>query len=203
MMTPGGADREAGAGGERRRSLRARAWSALRGELQALHPRLILAGLLVRLLPQHSFQRLRTALYRAAGISIGPRSLLAGRLELIGTGPIASRLSIGADCMVNAPFFADLTDRVEIGSRVAIGHHLVVVTSGHAIGPASHRAGPVEAAPVVVEDGAWIGACVTLLPGARVGAGSVVGAGSLVVGELPPCVLAVGRPARVVRRLEG
>jgi acetyltransferase-like isoleucine patch superfamily enzyme len=79
----------------------------------------------------------------------------------------------------------------------------VVVTSGHAIGPASHRAGPVEAAPVVVEDGAWIGACVTLLPGARVGAGSVVGAGSLVVGELPPCVLAVGRPARVVRRLEG
>ena len=202
-MTLRGVDGTADAGGERRRGPWARVGNALRGELQALHPRLILAGLLVRLFPQHSFQRVRTALYRAAGISIGPRSLLAGRLELIGTGPIASRLSIGSDCMVNAPFFADLTDRVSIGSRVAIGHHLVIVTSGPDDGPATHRAGPVRAAPVVVEDGSWLGACVTLLPGAKVGAGSVVGAGSLVIGEIPPGVLAVGRPARVVRRLEG
>jgi len=201
-MTPSDADEIAVPVPDRRPATLRRVRNALRGELQAIHPRLILAGLLVRLLPQHAFQRLRTALYRAAGISVGPRSLLAGRLELIGTGSIAARLTIGADCMINAPFFADLTDRVQIGSRVASGHHLVIVTSGHAIGPADHRAGPVEPAPVVVGDGAWLGACVTLLPGARVGAGAVVGAGSLVVGEIPPDVLAVGRPARVVRRLD-
>ena len=63
------------------------------------------------------------------------------------------------------------------------------------------RAGEKQPRPIVVQPGAWIGADVTLLPGAVVGAGSVIGAGSLVVGEIPPNVLALGRPAKVLRQL--
>jgi len=54
----------------------------------------------------------------------------------------------------------------------------------------------------VIGNGAWLGACVTVLPGSRVGEGSVVGAGSLVIGEVPPGVIAVGRPARVRRNTD-
>ncbi|MGZ6134757.1 MAG: hypothetical protein ACXWK9_09880, partial [Myxococcaceae bacterium] len=76
---------------------------ALRTELGSLHPRLLLVELPVRLLPQLAFPYLRTALYRLAGISIGARSLLAGRLELIGPGAIERRIKIGEQCWFNAP----------------------------------------------------------------------------------------------------
>ncbi len=161
------------------------ALSVLGEEIQSLHPRFQVTDVLARALPPLSFQRVRTALYRASGISIGPRSLIAGRLELIGPGDITSRLTIGSDCWLNSPIFADLTSDITIGNGVTLGHHVVIVTADHAIGPKERRAGPVVPAPVVIEDGAWIGAGVTVLPGARVGTGSVVGAGSLVVGTLP------------------
>lgn len=184
------------------RSWWSRALRALRAEFEPLHPRLWLVDLLVRPLPPLAFQRLRTALYRAAGIAIGPRSLIGGRLELIGAGPITSRLSIGADCWLNVSVFADLSGPILLGDHVTIGHHVVFITANHAVWPAPHRAGPVEPAAVIIGDGAWLGAGVMLLPGSRVGAGSVIGAGSLVSGEIPPGVIAVGRPARVLRQID-
>jgi|SRR5688572_3880655 maltose O-acetyltransferase len=178
-----------------------RIWKALRAELEPLHPRLLFVTLFVRLLPQLAFQRLRTALYRAAGIAIGPHALVAGTLDLIGPGDITSRLTIGASCYINAPVFFDLTAAITIGDCVGIGHHARFVTAGHATGPPVKRMGEPEPQPIIVRAGAWIGAGVTLLPGAIVGAGTVIGAGSLVVGEIPASVLAVGRPAKVVREL--
>ena len=154
------------------------------------------------MLPQLAFMRVRTALYRSAGVFIGPRSLVAGPLDLIGPGPITSRLRIGSDCWLNAPIFADLTGRIEIGNHVTIGHHAILITANHRIGSPHHRAGPGEPAPLRIGDGAWLGACVTLLPGASVGAGSVVGAGSLVSGAVPEGVIVVGRPARVLRAID-
>jgi acetyltransferase-like isoleucine patch superfamily enzyme len=177
----------------------ARAWSVLGEEFVQLHPRLLIAGLAIRLLPQLAFQRLRTALYRMAGVSIGRHSLVAGRMELIGRGPIAKRFTVGSGCWLNSPLFVDLTGRVVIGNDVTIGHHVTFITSDHEIGPPRHRCGAVSPSQVVIEDGVWIGAGVMLLPGARVGAGTVVGAESLVVGTLPPGIIAMGRPARAVR----
>jgi maltose O-acetyltransferase len=176
-------------------------WKVLREEFGSLHPRLALANLFIGLMPQLAFQRLRTALYRLAGITIGPRTLIAARLDLIGPGRIASHLNIGADCYLNAPIFFDLTGSVAIGDHVTIGHHTTFITANHAIGPEGHRAGPVSPAPIVVGSGTWIGAGVTLLPGSIVGPGSVIGAGSLVVGDVPAGVLAVGKPAQVLRDL--
>jgi maltose O-acetyltransferase len=184
------------------RTLAQRIWKVLREELGPLHLRLLIAGLLVRLLPHLAFQRVRTLIYRCAGISIGPRSLLAGPLALIGSGPIASHLRIGSDCWFNSPLFADLTGTVDIGDHVTIGHHVVFITANHRIGPARRRAGSVEADGIRIGDGAWIGAGVTLLPGASVGAGSVIGAGSLVTAAVPPGVVAFGRPARVIRSID-
>ncbi|MGZ6099020.1 MAG: DapH/DapD/GlmU-related protein, partial [Myxococcaceae bacterium] len=62
-------------------------------------------------------------------------------------------------------------------------------------------AGPSRSAPIVIGDGAWIAARVTILPGVTIGAGAIIGAGSVVTRDVSPHTLAVGNPARVVRRL--
>lgn len=56
-----------------------------------------------------------------------------------------------------------------------------------------------EGKPVVVEDAVWIGANSIVLPGVRIGRGSVVAAGSVVVKDVPPMVLAAGNPAKVIK----
>jgi acetyltransferase-like isoleucine patch superfamily enzyme len=52
---------------------------------------------------------------------------------------------------------------------------------------------------VVVEQGAFLGANVTVLPGVRIGARSFVAAGAVVTSDVPPQRLVAGVPARVVR----
>ena len=51
---------------------------------------------------------------------------------------------------------------------------------------------------IVIEEGAWVGAHATLLRGARIGRGAVIGASSLVNKEIPPYAVAVGSPARII-----
>ena len=54
---------------------------------------------------------------------------------------------------------------------------------------------------VIIKEGAWIGANVTILPGVTIGKNSVVGAGSVVMNSIPDRLLAAGNPARIVREL--
>lgn len=54
---------------------------------------------------------------------------------------------------------------------------------------------------IVIEDGAWIGAGAAVLDGVRIGSGAVIGANAVVTRDIPPRVVAVGIPARVVRTL--
>jgi maltose O-acetyltransferase len=56
-----------------------------------------------------------------------------------------------------------------------------------------------SAHPITVADNAWLGGGVIVLPGVSIGENTVVGAGAVVTRDLPPNVLAVGNPARVVR----
>ena len=53
----------------------------------------------------------------------------------------------------------------------------------------------------MIGDNVWLGGGVIVCPGVTIGPDTVVGAGAVVVRDLPPRVLAVGNPARVVRAL--
>ncbi len=55
--------------------------------------------------------------------------------------------------------------------------------------------------PVRVEENVWIGAGAILLPGVTVGKNSVIGAGSVVTRDIPPNVVALGTPCRVLREI--
>ena len=59
-----------------------------------------------------------------------------------------------------------------------------------------------ESQPIRIGTNVWIGFDCCILPGATIGDGSVVGARSVVTGEIPPFSIAVGNPARVIRKLE-
>ena len=59
---------------------------------------------------------------------------------------------------------------------------------------------PLVSAPTVISDGVWLGAGCIVLKGVTIGKNTVVGAGSIVVRDLPPDIVAEGRPARAVRK---
>ena len=54
---------------------------------------------------------------------------------------------------------------------------------------------------IVVEEDVWVGTGVTILSGVRIGRGCIIGAGSLVTKSLPPYSVAVGSPARIVKKV--
>ena len=94
--------------------------------------------------------------------------------------------------------------RIAIGRRVQIGAHTTIVdTDFHPLDAElrRHRPRDGDMLPVVVEDDVWIGMSVLVLKGSRIGAGAVIGAGSVVTGAIPERALAAGNPARVLRTL--
>ena len=103
------------------------------------------------------------------------------------------------------------TSPVYIGSNVIIARSMYLRTSNHKfddpyipIKEQGHITKTVtykdKKYSVVIEDDVWIGANVTILGGTRIERGSVVGACSLVSGNIPPYSIAVGIPAKVVSK---
>lgn len=94
-------------------------------------------------------------------------------------------------------------ERIVIGRDVMVGANCTITdTDWHPVELARRLDGsPAAAAPVVIEDGAWLSMNVTVLKGVTIGAETVVAAGSVVTRSLPPRVLAGGAPARVLKAL--
>ncbi|MFB9524110.1 sugar O-acetyltransferase [Streptomyces cremeus] len=88
---------------------------------------------------------------------------------------------------------------ITIGADVRMGPRCQLYTANHPDSAALRHGMWENAKPVVVEDGAWLGGGVIVLPGVTIGARTIVGAGSVVAKDLPPDAVAVGNPARVVR----
>ena len=90
---------------------------------------------------------------------------------------------------------------VTIGDDVQIATGVQLLTATHPLDAAVRRSRYESAEPISIADGAWLGGGVIVCPGVSIGEDTVVGAGSVVVRDLPPRVLAVGNPCRVVREL--
>lgn len=166
--------------------------SLVREQIGSAHWALWAADLAFRGVPAFVASRMRTQALRAAGVRIGRASVFWGRPTLVGTGDVASRLTIGGDTGFNEGCFFDLEDSITIGNHVAVGHNVMFLTRTHAPGGADRRAGPTVRAPIVVEDGAWLGARCIILPGVRVGAGAVIAASVTVAQDVPPNTLLNG-----------
>ncbi|AHG87661.1 transferase hexapeptide repeat containing protein [Gemmatirosa kalamazoonensis] len=177
-------------------------WARVRQYLAAqreeLHPRLALARVLERRIPFGAFNVVRGTLYRLAGFDVAPRVRVAGPLTLWGTGNIYERLSVGTRTFINSPAHIELNAPVRIGAHCALGHHVVIITTNHEMGPSTQRAGDIYHAPVTIGDGVWIGACATILPGVTIGDGAFVGAGAVVTRDVPPNARVAGPRGEVI-----
>jgi len=94
-------------------------------------------------------------------------------------------------------------ERVTIEDDVLFAANVFIAdgTHGMARGDVAYKYQGIErVAPVHIERGAWIGQNVMLMPGVRIGAFAVVGANSVVRDDVPGSCVAVGTPARVIRR---
>jgi maltose O-acetyltransferase len=92
--------------------------------------------------------------------------------------------------------------RVAIGDRVQIASAVQILAADHPLDVETRASGLENGGPIVIDDDAWIGGGAILCPGVTVGRGSVIGAGSVVTRDIPPDVVAVGNPCRVLRELK-
>ena len=104
---------------------------------------------------------------------------------------------------VYANFNLTLVDdtHVYIGDSVMIGPNVTITAAGHPIDPDLRRQVMQYNFPVRIEENVWIGAGAILLPGVTVGKNSVISAGSVVTRDIPPNVVALGTPCRVLREI--
>lgn len=112
---------------------------------------------------------------------------------------ISGPMTLGKRSFIHKGGF--IQGHVRIGISVAIGPYVRFVSDNHDIGTPFRRAGRSHSLPIVVGNGVWIGASVTILGGVTVGDGSIVGAGALVTNDVPPNTIVAGVPARVIRRI--
>ena len=109
---------------------------------------------------------------------------------------------IGARTFANFGLVILDVARVTIGDDVQIGPYVQLLTATHPVEPTSRRDKWESAQSITVDDNVWLGGGVIVGPGVTIGANSVVGAGSVVTRDLPPGVVAVGSPARVLRPVD-
>lgn len=113
--------------------------------------------------------------------------------------------NIGKDVYLPASFkISDLKNRrnnVVIGDRVSIGPNVTIVTDSSPNNSKLIKIFPLVSKNVVIEEDAWLGANVVVLPGITIGKCSVIGSGSIVTKDVPPYKIAVGVPARVIKEI--
>ncbi|WP_298456845.1 DapH/DapD/GlmU-related protein [uncultured Cellulomonas sp.] len=137
----------------------------------------------------------RWRLLRAYGLTVEPCTVAAG--VWIGSRTV----TIGRGAYVNRGVMLDGSAPIRIGARVYIGFQATIITSSHDIGGPERRAGAAAPLPVVIGDGAWIGAAARILPGVTIGAGAVVAAGAVVTKDVAAHTVVAGVPATTVREL--
>lgn len=140
----------------------------------------------------YAFMRCRSV--RPTAVSIGRHTGVYAwsSFEL---GPRGS-VTIGDHCTITEVIFS--TDgEVSIGDCCMISYQVVIADGPF---PAPGRGGGLDGS-ITLEDNVWVGARCVLLPGARIGAGSVLATGSVLDQAIPPGVLAAGNPARPIRSL--
>ena len=118
-----------------------------------------------------------------------------------------------------SPFWCDYGYNIEVGDNFFANHNMIILdgakvifgdnvfiapncgfyTAGHPIDSERRNEGLEYAYPIIVGNDVWIGAGVHVMPGVTIGDNVVIGAGSVVVKDIPSNSVAVGNPCKVIR----
>jgi len=132
------------------------------------------------------------------------------RIEAFGNSSTVGKLiQFGRNVRINDNVHIGAVESVIIGDRVLIASKVYISDHNHgAYGKDGTHSDPtvppfdrpIHSAPVVIEDDVWIGEFVSVLPGVRIGRGSVIGSMTTVTHDIPAYSIAVGSPARVIKQ---
>ena len=114
-----------------------------------------------------------------------------------------SKIKIGDNCYIgyNNTFLAGGNITLEDG--VLMASNILISSENHSINPESpdyYMNQKLSCAPIIVGEGTWIGEKVSILSGVTIGKKCVIGAGSIVTKDIPDCSIAVGSPAKVIKK---
>ena len=148
--------------------------------------------------------QLRAPYLRLLGARVGGRTILhdVRFFNLYRTG--LPGLAIGDECFVGDECLFDLAEAITLGRQVTLAERVLVLTHMN-VGYADHplqASFPPLARPVRIEDGAFLGANVTVLAGVTIGSCAFVAAGSVVTADVAPRTLVAGVPARRIRDID-
>lgn len=113
------------------------------------------------------------------------------------------KLVIGKKTYIGNHFTVLIADEVVIGEEVLIASYVMISSENHSIDPESdlnYGKQSLSTKPVIIEDGVWIGEKVSILPGVKIGEKSIIGTGSVVTSNIPSYSIAVGSPAKVIKK---
>jgi acetyltransferase-like isoleucine patch superfamily enzyme len=115
---------------------------------------------------------------------------------------IGDNVNIGDDCHISA------VDKIQIGNNVLTGKKILITDNSHGrfikewLDMDPEERPVVSKGPVIIEDNVWIGDKASILPGVRIGKGSIIAANAVVIKNVPPYSLVGGNPAKVIKTLE-
>jgi len=114
------------------------------------------------------------------------------------------RLHIHPTAIVNNALINLSSGNITIGEYAFFGHNVSILTGTHdwtKFGAERQVAVPSSGRDVVIEEGAWVSSHVVVVGPCRIGAHSVVGVASLVLGDVEPYTVVAGSPAKILRRI--
>lgn len=124
------------------------------------------------------------------------------------------KVEIGDNVIVNDDVHIGCANRIIIGNNVLIASKVYITDHNHGYYDDVHRnyhESP-EVPPrkrsltsdgfVEIGDNVWIGEFVAILPGSKIGRGAIIGSNSVVKGDVPAYTIAVGSPARVIKKYD-
>jgi acetyltransferase-like isoleucine patch superfamily enzyme len=143
------------------------------------------------------FSSLKVTILKLVGVKVGKRTTIYPNVWIFpGKG-----LNIGDDVDIALGVIITTNGGVTIGDRTLLGYRTQILSSNHVIPQGRGRifgAGH-DHAEVIIENDVWIGANCIILPGVRIGEGSVIAAGSVVTKDIEPYSIVAGTPAKFIK----
>lgn len=113
-------------------------------------------------------------------------------------------LSLGKNCKLGDYVHIAACERVVIGDDCLMASHIYISDTNHGNGQEAPitppDSWPLSTQPVFIGNNVWLGEGVAVLPGSSIGDGCIIGAHAVVKGTIPDYTIAVGAPAKPVKR---
>jgi maltose O-acetyltransferase len=140
--------------------------------------------------------KLRIRIYKLCGLKILNQSFLPA-CYISGVN-----LEVGEGSWINTGVHFDNEEAlIKIGKDCGVGMEVLFCTTSHEVGNKERRGGKPIRLPIVVEDGCWIGARTTILPGINIGKGCIIASNAVVTNNCEPNGLYAGIPAKRIKDL--